>query len=444
MLLHAFNAHGHGGSTIDKSVCAELACRGYHTYIRIMQSLITPIYALQVDGNPPDSRSKKAILPTFPESPDSPLVFPWSQGPSSTGAASAYASLSDSYLSRPPSQPLSQTPSQPPSQAPSPSKKGQLASAAAASPAKRASHASSGSLSAQQEPAGTSSPAHRSHSIGSSPSQIHKSPLDDMWATSGFTDPSPVHQSASSVGQVGSPSRALGRPFQALPNGHIGSPSGPPLPIGHAFQGHSSGYVSDGPVSVAPWRQQPHSATSTTARPQSPPLGSPAATASLQSPQLRSPTATATLQLSPGKLPPTQASHHLTDGQQPSKAASDATGHHAMTEQSALQHEARFPWQKQRPASNGGLQLNSGRISHDDAASSASGDSSFAAASSHAGAPAGATAGVALQELEMRNGSTHTLHKGELLARLLGESMAEPAGTRCMSLDECSDMLACT
>ena len=55
------------------------------------------------------------------DTPDSPLVFPWSQGPNSTGAASAYASLSDSYLSRPPSQ----TPSQAPSQGPSPSKRAQ-------------------------------------------------------------------------------------------------------------------------------------------------------------------------------------------------------------------------------------------------------------------------------------------------------------------------------
>ena len=84
------------------------------------------------------------------DTPDSPLVFPWSQGPSSTGAASAYASLSDSYLSRPPSQ----TPSQAPSQGPSPSKRAQHGvpspgsppqharrdAAFAASPSQRAQH----------------------------------------------------------------------------------------------------------------------------------------------------------------------------------------------------------------------------------------------------------------------------------------------------------------
>lgn len=396
---------------------------------------------LQVDGNPPDSRSKKALVPTFPESPDSPLVFPWSQGPSSTGAASAYASLSDSYLSRPPSQ----TPSQLPSQAPSPSNQGQLAPPAAASPPKHAKHESLRFLSAkhaQQESGGDSSPAHRAQSIGSSSSQSHRSPVEAMRGTSRFADPSLVHQSDSPVRQVGSPSEPLlpsGRAFQALPNGHVGSPSGPPLPTGHAFHAHSSG-----PVSVAPWREQPHSATSTTARRLAPPLGSPAATARVQPPQLRSPTATATLQVGPAKLPPPQASSHLTERPQPSESASEALGHPAMI---APQNETRFPWQHQRLASNGVPEFNHGRNSHSEAASSASGDSSLAPASSHDGAPVG----VALQELERKNGSVHTLHKGELLARLLDESMtctswnrmhfsAQNAGVHmCFWLHHCND-----
>jgi hypothetical protein len=91
-----------------------------------------------------------ARLAVEADTPDSPLVFPWSQGPNSTGAASAYASLSDSYLSRPPSQ----TPSRAPSQGPSPAKRAQhgvpspgsppqharLAAAFAASPSQRAQH----------------------------------------------------------------------------------------------------------------------------------------------------------------------------------------------------------------------------------------------------------------------------------------------------------------
>ncbi len=64
---------------------------------------------------------ESARLAAEADTPDSPLVFPWSQGPNSRGAASAYASLSDSYLSRPPSQ----TQSRAPSQGPSPSKRAQ-------------------------------------------------------------------------------------------------------------------------------------------------------------------------------------------------------------------------------------------------------------------------------------------------------------------------------
>lgn len=93
---------------------------------------------------------ESARLAAEADTPDSPLVFPWSQGPNSTGAASAYASLSDSYLSRPPSQ----TPSQAPSQGPSPSKRAQHGvpspgsppqharrdAAFAASPSQRAQH----------------------------------------------------------------------------------------------------------------------------------------------------------------------------------------------------------------------------------------------------------------------------------------------------------------
>ena len=396
----------------------------------MIQSVIAPSYALQMDGNPPDSRSKKAVLPTFPESPDSPLVFPWPQGPSSTGAASAYASLSDSYLSRAPSQ----TPSQAPSQAPSPSKQGQLATPAAASPAKHAQHETSRlptAKHAQQEPTGASLSTHRAQSTVGSPSQNFMRPLDLTWGASGRANSSLVHQSDSPIGQVGSPLGPLlpnGRAFQALPNGQDGSPSGPPLPTGHAFQSQSSGPLSNGPVSVAPWRQQPHSVISTTARPLSPPLGSPAATARVQPPQLGSSATTSTLQISPGKLPPSEVPHHVTgEGQQPTKQASEASGEDAMmkSQQSVAvaQHDTEmdFPWQQQRPASNGLLQLNGGRNSHNDAASSASGDSSFA--------PATASAGAALQELDRRNGSMHTVHKGELLAWMLDESRTEPAGT---------------
>ena len=394
--------------------------RSHHTYVHVIQSLVAPSHALQVDGNPSDSRSKKAILPTFPESPDSPLVFPWSQGPSSTGAASAYASLSDSYLSRPPSQA--------PSQAPSPLKQGQLV---AASPAKHAQH----------EPAGASSPAYHAQSNVSSPSQISKRPLDMMWGASRGAHSSPVHQRHSPVSQVGSLSGPLlptGRAFQAMPNGQVGSPSGPPLPTGHAFQSHSSGPLSNGPVSVAPWRQQPHSAKSTTAGPQSPPLDSPAATSRMLPPQLGSSAATSTLQISPSKLPPTATSHILTgEGQQPTKPASEASGDpEQFVDVAQYDTKMRYPWQQQRPASNGVLQPNGGRDSHDDAASSASGDSSLAPVSSHAVAPVGANAGVGLQELERRFGSTHTLNKGELLARVLDESLTGPAGTGCMVLDK--------
>ena len=52
--------------------------------------------------------------------PDSPIMFPWAQTSASSGTASAYASLSDAYLSRPPSQTPSQTPSRAPTQPTSP------------------------------------------------------------------------------------------------------------------------------------------------------------------------------------------------------------------------------------------------------------------------------------------------------------------------------------
>ena len=80
-------------------------------YLTCLQALTSSLKMLK----------ESARLAVEADTPDSPLVFPWSQGPNSTGAASAYASLSDSYLSRPPSQ----TPSQAPSQVPSPSKRAQ-------------------------------------------------------------------------------------------------------------------------------------------------------------------------------------------------------------------------------------------------------------------------------------------------------------------------------
>lgn len=381
--------------------------------------LVLPFNALQVDGNPPGSRSKKALLPTFPESPDSPLVFPWSQGPSSTGAASAYASLSDSYLSRPPSQ----TPSRAPSQAPSPSKQGQLAAPVAATPAQHESIRPLSAKHAQQEPSGATSPSSHAQSTASSPSQLSKRPLDTTWGASRASNSSPGSHSDSPVGRVGSPSGPplpIGRAFQALSNGQVSSPSGPPLPTGHAFQAHSSGPLSNGPVSVAPWRQQPPSA-SPTARPQPPQLGSPATTAGPRPPQPSSAAAATTLwpsampQTASGLLPPTETAHHLiADGQQPTQTplASDALDQHMTTKPPQPWDVAsmRLPWQHQKPLFQGGLpQLNGGRA-YDDAASSASGDSSFAPTS----ASAGASADVASQGLDRRNGSMHTLHKGEL------------------------------
>ena len=107
---------------------------------------VDKLHVLQAKASTPPAVSKLKGLATEAESPDSPLVFPWSQGPNSTGAASGYASLSDSYLSRPPSQS--------PSQAPSPSKQAQhahqgLASTAAAS----AQHVPPGTVATRQHSA---------------------------------------------------------------------------------------------------------------------------------------------------------------------------------------------------------------------------------------------------------------------------------------------------
>ena len=399
----------------------------------MLQLILTlPFNALQVVGNPPGSKSKKAILPTFPESPDSPLVFPWSQGPSSTGAASAYASLSDSYLSRPPSQ----TPSRAPSQAPSPSKQGQLATPGAATPARHAQYESirpQSAKHAQQEPSGATLPADRAQSTASSPSPLFKQPLGPTWGASRGSISSPVYPSDSPVGQVGSPSGPplpTGRAFQPLSNGQVSSPSGPPLPTGHALQAHSSGPLSNGPVSVAPWRQQSPSA-SPTARLQPPQLGSPATTARRWPPPPSSPAAATALwpsnkpQTGSGLLSPTEASHQLNaEGQQPHPPASEVLNDRmTMKPPQQAQHEPsmRLPWQPQRQPFEGSMpQLNGGRA-WDDTASSASGDSSFAPASANAVVPADASTDVASQGLDRRNGSMPTLHKGELTDELVTE-----------------------
>ena len=421
-------------------------------YIHTVHVLVVPCYVLQDHVKPPDSRSNKVSLPTFPESPDSPLVFPWSQGPSSTGAASAYASLSDSYLSRPPSQT--------PSQAPSPSKQGQHLTPSAVSPTKHALPESSRLLSAQhakhaqQELTGGNSPPHAaSTAAGSSPSRSSKTkrPFDLMWGD----HQSDIRQGVSplgralptgrafqtlSNGQVGSPSGPalpIGQAFQTVSNEQVASPSGPALPTGHAFQALSNGPLSNGPVSVAPWRQPSHSG-SATARPPSPPLGSPAATARLQSPQLGSPAATAAHvpsnrpQVSQGMLHSTRAVRHLGAGGagQPTTPASESPSNRTKMEHQQpvglAQHESslKFPWEKRRPMFDGLPQLNGRRNSQNDAASSASGDSSTGTARSDAGATgsatAGATAGVAaVDTLQDVDRSMHALHKGELPPQLL-------------------------
>ena len=97
---------------------------------------------------------ESARLAAEAHTPDSPLVFPWSQGPNSTGAASAYASLSDSYLSRPPSQ----NPSQAPSQGPSPSKHAQHGMHSPSSPPQHARRDAAFAASPPQHDAKLSNP----------------------------------------------------------------------------------------------------------------------------------------------------------------------------------------------------------------------------------------------------------------------------------------------
>ena len=75
------------------------------------------------NGSPRSSTSLSAVPVDSPQNgsdpshetaaPDSPIVFPWAQTSASSGTASAYASLSDAYLSRPPSQTPSRGPTQP-------------------------------------------------------------------------------------------------------------------------------------------------------------------------------------------------------------------------------------------------------------------------------------------------------------------------------------------
>lgn len=81
-------------------------------------------------GSPRSGTSPSAVPADSPHSgtdplyeaaaPDSPIVFPWAQTSASSGTASAYASLSDAYLSKPPSRTPSQTPSRAPTQPTSP------------------------------------------------------------------------------------------------------------------------------------------------------------------------------------------------------------------------------------------------------------------------------------------------------------------------------------
>lgn len=158
------------------------------------------------------------------ESPDSPLVFPWLQGPPSTGAASAYASLSDSYLSRPPSH----TPSQ--------------ASSQVTSPTKDAQH---GPLN------GDSPPQQAQHGVPAANSSAHSFSL-----------------TSSSPGPASPPQHAK-HAFQMVPSTASPLATGSPLaharpPAGSSAQVMSSpassgpvsdGPASNGPVSIAPWRQ---------------------------------------------------------------------------------------------------------------------------------------------------------------------------------------------
>lgn len=165
------------------------------------------------------------------ESPDSPLLFPWSQGPKSTGAASAYASLSDSYLSRPPSQT--------PSQASSPSKRAQHSTPSSASPPQHAR---------RDAAFAASSPQHAKRSTA-------KSNAYSTVAMSSSSGPLPPAQRAAQLA-----SHAVSSVFEsgasAAPGSSTFSPSANARPsVGAQAAQILSGPPSNGPVSVAPWRQ---------------------------------------------------------------------------------------------------------------------------------------------------------------------------------------------
>lgn len=339
---------------------------------------------LQAEASLPDSNVKASYLTPSPESPDSPLVFPWSQGPKSTGAASAYASLSDSYLSRPPSQT--------PSQAPSPSKHAQRDSPSQAPSPKHA----------QQEVKLVSSPAQHAypaqHAAGSLPSHSVKRPFESMLETSGSQ----------------SPSAGPGYHMGGRPTSPSGSLSGPALPIGPAFQTDSKGPISSGPVSVAPWRQPPRA--SLTVSPHSPQLSSQAISTTHLPPMAPHP--------SLNHLPPTRAWHHLsgTDADadtNPKETVSSqdlpSTQYQQQQQQQRLSAGAgiKFPWDQQ----DGALPLpHGGRMSHDDVTSLASSSShDLAASSADAAMVHSAAVDAALRESQSDGAMPPFLRKGKLL-----------------------------
>ena len=337
-----------------------------------------PLCSLQEQDELLGSRRK---LATKPESPDSPLVFPWSQGPNSTGAASAYASLSDSYLSRPPSQ----TPSQAPSQAPSPSKH------------------------AQHE-------SFLEHVQRNSPVQ----PLKAKHAWQSLTT---VTSPAQHAQHATSPSQRLKRPFDSLleyPSGQspaftaanqfMGSPSEPALPIEHAFQPISQSSFLNGVDPVALRGQPPRA--SATARPHSPQLGShPVAGASLQSPS----------------RPPTVLQQFSSSGTLDGSSTAD-TSHTSQADNAArtsteLLHQQRpdlssrtarevvsaaSPWGQYTATSAEPSALSHGsRNSQNDVAS-------LASTGSHDGdATSGAAAAESSREADHSTGSMRAVHKGQ-------------------------------
>lgn len=165
------------------------------------------------------------------ESPDSPLLFPWSQGPKSTGAASAYASLSDSYLSRPPSQT--------PSQAPSPSKRAQHSTPSSASPPQHARRDAAFAASSPQHAKRNTAISNVSSPVAMSSSSGPLSPAQRATQLAPHT--------VSSVFEGGA---------SATPGSSSYSPSAIAKPsVGAQAAEILNGPPSNGPVSVAPWRQ---------------------------------------------------------------------------------------------------------------------------------------------------------------------------------------------